>query len=144
MQEDRRLLARVDAEVKKYKTPVNVVHLKNEHHALDLWENICQTGADLTTQPPILLLPEGYVLIEDWKAKLLEMSRLYKANELVSPQAEKGSIHSDQSFSNYSGLRYISQLAYLVSIICVQTSLNFASKLQSYSACMRLFKARQA
>lgn len=95
IQEDKRLLAKVDAEVKKYKTPVNVVHLKNEHHALDLWENICQTGADLTTQPPILLLPEGYVLIEDWKAKLLEMSRLYKANELVSPQAEKGSIRTN-------------------------------------------------
>lgn len=78
------MLARVEAEVKKYKTPVNVIHLRNEHHALDLWEDVCQTGADLKTQPPILLLPEGYVLIEDWQVQLQTMGKLYKANELVS------------------------------------------------------------
>ena len=84
MQEDRRLLARVETEVMKYKTPVTVIHLRNEHHALDLWEGVCQTGTDFKTQPPILLLPEGYVLLEDWQAKLETMGKLYKANELVS------------------------------------------------------------
>ena len=88
MQEDKRLLARVDTEVKKYKTPVNVIHLRNEHHALDLWEGVCQTGADFKTQPPILLLPEGYAL-EDRQAKLQTMGKLYKANELVSMSAQR-------------------------------------------------------
>ena len=78
------MLAKAEVEVKKYKTPVNVINLKDEHHALDLWEDVCQTGSDLTSQPPILLLPEGYDFSGDRNAKLEEMGKLYKANQLVS------------------------------------------------------------
>ena len=84
VQDDENLHAKIVEETKSYKEPVRVINLKDKHHALDLWENICQTPEDLTKQPPILLLPEGYDFVEDKAGSLAEMGRLYKANELVS------------------------------------------------------------
>jgi hypothetical protein len=69
--------------VAKYKEPVEVVKVKDQHHALDLWEGICQEKPDLSSQPPILLLPEAYGFAEGKAEILAEMGRLYKLNELV-------------------------------------------------------------
>lgn len=84
LQDDRRLQARIVDETKGFKEPVTVIRLKDKHHALDLWEGTCQTSADLTRQPPILLLPEGYEFADGQATILKDMGRLYKANELVS------------------------------------------------------------
>jgi len=73
-----------EAEAAVAKQPVEVVRVGNRHHALDLWEAICQEKPDLEEQPPILLLPAGYEFAEGEAEILVEMGKLYKLNELVS------------------------------------------------------------
>ena len=76
-------MAEAEAAVATYSAPVRVVRVRNQHHALDLWEDICMDKPDLEQQPPILLLPEGYEFAEGQVEILAEMGKLYKLNELV-------------------------------------------------------------
>ena len=80
-------MAEAEAAVAKYSEPVRVVRVRNQHHALDLWEDICMDKPDLEQQPPILLLPEGYEFAEGQAEILAEMGKLYKLNELVRTPA---------------------------------------------------------
>ena len=68
----------------KVKEPVRVKHVQDGHHALNLWEEICDSGEDGANLPPLLLVPEGYTFLEGKEGMLNEMARAYKVNELVS------------------------------------------------------------
>ena len=84
LQEDQALIAEAEAAVARYSEPVKVVRVRSQHHALDLWEDICLDKPDIEQQPPILLLPDGYEFAEGQAEILAEMGKLYKLNELVS------------------------------------------------------------
>lgn len=84
MQDDKKLLKRVDNEFLSVKEAVRVVTVRERHHALQLWESICQTGEALEELPPLLLMPEGYAFAGEKDELLLEMAKVFRVNQLVS------------------------------------------------------------
>lgn len=90
-------------ETKSYKEPVTVIKLRDKHHALDLWESVCKTEKDLLKQAPILLLPEGYEFADSQHEQLMEMGRIYKANELVNTlQSSMTPLHNNVTFQSWA------------------------------------------
>lgn len=62
---------------------MRVLNVEDRHHALDLWEKVCDTGNVLEDQSPLLLMPEGYTFLEDKEELLLQMAKLFRLNEMV-------------------------------------------------------------